>query len=550
IPSFVFQALLSFYQSYAYGKEVYQSGRVWQHKSLTTVAKSLMGAIRLSLAKQKYDELKMVEDYFQFLQEHPLKNLPQKIEANRVVLQEPAGPKNDFGTFFHGFGKGLVKGANLRFQRKIQEDGTFVTELSFKINEVYRKRFEKIYSAMNHLSDQERQEVASLTGAAEVEMPGITQYFLGDQVLGTGSSNNILFKDIGWFMIGRSGAHELEDHIQISLNGDQDIDSFQRILTVLGLDEALKPSTPDDFERMKLGFLFKFFFPLKSDDLQTKDAYFELPVDQLKEEMIRLAPSMENYINECKIDKTEVLPGYFRYTLPIADKVHKLGARALTASMSANTTEITDADGTIVDELIDNDLELDKLTNILKHGLFSQEMRDMARFRGRGINDSGYYGAGGSRCVYTQIILQTDLDKNKKVEEMAYHEDVRFYFSLNALNRGSYQFPKAGWGSKANKMYRHRTNITEFIDKTMPDFARTSTKGGSHEVMVPDTILPEEIMGISIKPELKEPILDRIRQAGLVKTDSAGREVINGIPLDEFISTEPTLSSKNVKYCS
>ncbi|HEX4838833.1 MAG TPA: hypothetical protein VFU89_00140 [Rhabdochlamydiaceae bacterium] len=98
--------------------------------------------------------------------DHPLKNLVQKIEAKRVVLINPTtGEKQDFGAYFYGYGKQLVKGANLRFQYAVTEKGSHVTELHFRISEQYKERVLKHLEALHKSSpEQARQFAASLKG--------------------------------------------------------------------------------------------------------------------------------------------------------------------------------------------------------------------------------------------------------------------------------------------------------------------------------------------------------------------------------------------------
>ena len=71
-----------------------------------------------------------------------------------------------------------------------------------------------------------------------------------------------------------------------------------------------------------------------------------------------------------------------------------------------------------------------------------------------------------------------------------------------------------------------------------------------HEFMLADRILPEEIQGMSVpSKKVKEQIVECFRTGGLIQTDNLGQELINGIPVDQFLSTDERLPLNIIDRC-
>ena len=464
------------------------------------------------------------------LKDHPLKNLVKKIEEKRVVLINPTtGEKQDFGSYFQGYGKGFVKGANLRFQHKVTTEGSHVTELHFRINEIYKERVLKHLDILYNLSPEEAgQFAASLKGkkfTVETELIFGSRGVLPNLKI---QPKSFHVEDVGDLFLNPGS-----DLVKVSLKGEQDVEGFHQFLKAFKLEEALTMSTPQDLEKMKLKFLFKFFYPPEADKLKKEEAFFQLSPEDLKQKIIEIAPEMKKHFETYQIQKTEILPGFARYSIPIDKEVRALGGRALTAGLMYDDWKYS---GSLTPD------RLDRIANIVKHGMLSIRMRRMASINKDGLNTSETYGADNS--IFAQMVWQGDVDKQKNLKKFGYASDVRLYFSLKALNRGSYQYDTDLNGMKIEPYYSKRKNILDFT------FDSEAAKD-NHEVMIPGRILPEEIRAVNVKTqEMREQLVAHFKKHDIIQISAEGKETVHGIPLDDFILVEKSISPKTVENCS
>jgi hypothetical protein len=326
--------------------------------------------------------------------------------------------------------------------------------------------------------------------------------------------------------------------VSLSLSGDQDIGAFQRVLSAIGLGEALKPLTIEDLETIKLRFLFKFFYPGAADELKKDSASFAFSIDQLKQKIFSIAPLMENYWKEYTVQPMELWPGYIRYFIPIEQKINSLGARALTAVLTRSSDGETKT-GELPYHL--GELELNTIVNIIKNGMLSEKIRKSA-----GISTRGLGGDGG---IYTQMIWKEDVESQKSIEELGYSKwgTVRLFFSLSALNRGSYQYNRCLGGRKHNSDYKVRKNLFDFMTY-FPFWRKEARK--KHEIMLPKRILPEEVQGVSVPAEhIREQIFSSLRKYNLIHTDNQGNETINNMPIREFVTVSQQIPKNIIDRC-
>ncbi len=492
VASLIYQACLHFYQFYEERKQV---------KLLTL----LMGIIRVIQACECLREMKSLEYFFS--------QVIEEVGAKRAMITDPQGNPIDFGAFCHGYGKGMVRGANLCFRATEISDKPAI-ELSFKMTEVYLKRFQRILKGIAKLNEKEQLDFATLYGSDFMGFARENEYGINERV--SIPTDVVYLKDLGYCLVGCEPHLHFRDHVKIFA---PTLPHLRRLLTILGLDEALQKSTSDDLERMKIDFLFRMFYPAEAYPLERKRSFFELPLDQLKGKIVKKVPEMKTIFNTYKVGKQELLPGYFRLQVPIDRFLYEKGVRALTASVGFDYEDY------------------DRLANMVKNGMFSQEMRDMNGIQGRGFNDESHYTEGGARSVYTQMIFEKDVQDQNKLEPLfCYASNLRFYFDIRVLNRGSYQYDYDLCGSRKEPYYSNRPSVFNFAAASQPN---------DHEVMVPDRILPGEIKGLSVKDgAVAEKLLQHFRKKGLVQN-----EKINGIPVGEFIQVADRMSEKLVKHC-
>ena len=554
ITSLLAQAIINFYQMCIAAKEVYQAGTPIHEKTLDVIAKGLFSLIRARQGFQ-YLTLHCLLKVKQTEKQEPIKpalgKLSETMAKTRTILTNPInGEKYDLGAWFHGYGKGIVKWGNICFYKKTLADGTTETTLSCKINNLYWDRITQITASLNALTEEERKSLAPFLGCNNLEV-----YPLKALLWGGAKKDELYQVDLGSYHLENLGSLDigvvpfedrpnvLNKHITVSLKGDQEVESFQKILSVFGLGDILEPFSADDLKRMKLGFLFKTFFPQESDLLQKEQEYFDLPPQVLKLKMQFLAPQMSDYFTKYPVNLSEILPGYVRPSIPLAQSAQALTVKALTALYHGSNDRASPDSSNKLDEK-----NLSIVGNIVQNGLFSSTLRLKALMSTDGCYTYRRNGAMGT--IFTQIIWEQDVKAHKKLADFGYSSgNVRFYFSPTALNRGSYQYTDDLYGTKEGVDYQNRKNILNFT-RSFP--LNNNYALACHEVCLPDRLLPNEIRAISVStPEIQTQLVTAFRQAGMVYTDAQGIERLqtNNIPLDDFILTKPYVDEDTVKNC-
>lgn len=589
------QAASNFLHTALHAQTMYQSGEGLSHeKNLACLSETVLGIIHLCQASHCIAQIRTKDSF-----DHPLKDLAKKVDAKRVILTDAQGKEHDFGSHFHGYGKGLVKGMNISFIRTVLPDGSPGIELSFKLNHVHRERLEKTLEKFSKLSAEERKEVLkaldiqasdfkvqtstlfthgvslkkkepevfsekdllksfgieaenfeSLTPQQVIDFKKAVGFISDDEIeepvsldeeqsheedsdarvldfkMGTSDlvlkeGHKITLEGLGTLMIGRLDEYYEKDCLFVQVKEGHDIDTFLKVLSPMGLCDALQPSSPEDFLRMKVGLLFRAFFPRDAFALERSEKFFASSVDELKCEIITEKPEMEKIFQEHlpRMEPREILPGYFRYAIPGFGQ--NIGVRALTHSLLEQTRL--------------NVEELDSLATIFKIGLVSHEWRRTYD------ND-----ASADDVVYTQAIVEENIKYSHPISKFSAYsggKSIRLFLSSRILETPTFQYSNGDdlTGFRNIEEYPQRPSIPELIQTMQaqlsspsPDFTETDF----HEILIKDRIPPEAITGMYIKkPKHKELVVSHFRKRGIIQTDSEGKETINGIPVDEFIHT-------------
>ena len=428
--SLLTQAATCIYQMCIAARDVYREGTPVNVKTLDVIAKGLLGFIRMRQVAELIKQIQVAEFIDQIkgraIVSEPLTNLSRRIDEKQSELVDPTtGKKHKLGAWFHGYGKGIVKWGNIRFNKKTLEDGTIETGLVCQVTNLHWERITQIAGSLNTLTSEESKGLAPILGCEDIKIypnrAAIKGVAFGD-IASEVDCGFYCFGDMGFISIGCCNEDTpnniiFNKYIGFYIKGDKDIGDFQRLLSIIGLGDILEPFTVDDVERMNLGFLFKTLCPQESDALQRDQAYFDLPPKELKAKMQTLVPAMKKYAEQYPVGSSEVLPGYVHPSIQIAAAVHDCGLRALTA-------------------VLFRDWDASMVTSIIQHGLFSQKIQYESGLRNE--LDVIHLRNGAINTVFTQVILQKDVQDHRPLHSFGYTGAIRFYFSLDALNRGSY----------------------------------------------------------------------------------------------------------------
>jgi len=530
---FVVQGLVALYQS----REEFAEGRY--PESLLCFA---MAMLRFSQADQTHEQIQARNLLLSFqkcqelfnraskgrapreLINSELNDIDRHIEQRRVVMKDATGKEYDFGTYFNEYGKELVKGGNLEL-RKVTTDGQTFYELDFKVNRVFRKQIENVIE--DYKSMQEGQVSAVLKAAnSHATDVVITKGEFKAGTLKMGSSHEIAIKSLGHITIGSSPELPgLQQRVIVKIDSTKNLFDLHEMLSLMNMERAIQTSTQLDIERMKLGHLYRVFFPRQATSFERTEEFFSMPVDQLKEKMIADTPDMqgimENYFS--KMEKAEILPGKVRYQIKgLADQLRKEGGEFLTAAITGT---------------YDEDTLFKRVQTILQMGMLSNETRTSHGFISTGLSPRTDFKTGGADSIFTQFISKGHEKKNITVNDLHYQSDVRLLISLDALETGTYQYNDDQFGNRSENScwegtYFNRPGMLEFARSQNID----PTKG--NEVMLKERLDRKYIFGISVRNDrMKTGLTDHLRQANLIQTVN-GVEMVNGTSVDQFIRSE------------
>ena len=207
-----------------------------------------------------------------YLVEHKLSHLDGEVDAHKVTLSNP-DHDYDFGSHFHGYGEGIVKGGNLAF-RTVVIDGKEMTELEFKVNHVARERLGRVIEELGYLRGKEVGEVLSLAGShathLSIEKEGSLSGFFTEG--GKDPVHKVTLEGLGSVSIGASSAWygtwecnvpNLYDKVVVRMESGKTIFDLHELMAFLDLETVLSPFSQEDIDRLKLGHLFHTFFQEK-----------------------------------------------------------------------------------------------------------------------------------------------------------------------------------------------------------------------------------------------------------------------------------------------
>jgi len=446
---------------------------------------------------------------------HPLSSLKERIEAGEVILRNGTGEEIDFGAHFHGNGGALVKGENLAFRTRVV-DGKEVTELDFKVNHAFRGAIDEALKQLKAIKPKEMGEILTLSGS-HAEKLVIDQ---GSLLRGTGgffapgSAYRIKMEGLGEILIGREAAEpNLYDRVVVRLDSNRTLYELHELLSFVDLHQALSLSTKEDIERLKMGHLYRTFFPREATPLERTKEFFDLPLDQLKAKMIEKSPDMKGVFETYfpKMKEEHLLNGRVRYRIDgLAEAAYQEGARALTAAITGSYSEKE---------------QFERLASMLQMGMICTEWRDANGIGQHGLGGFGAdYMSGGADSVFTQLLTEKNCREKMSFNQLHYQSKVRLLLSLEALEMGTYQYHSDSFGNRIydsqspwwrfQEKYGERDGILEYIRKEQ---AAQWTDGG-HEVMFKERIDPSYFKGVVVADQkTKSDLIAYLEGAGLIE---------------------------------
>lgn len=450
------------------------------------------------------------------LLDHPLDNgtLPNR------TLEDINGVEYDCGINGFGMGGQLVKGMNVNLSER---KGKAI--LQFKINHLFREKLGQLVSELQKVDHSELGELLKIYNSRIKHISITEQETEISDFFDVAKELRVDLEGLGSIHFGASGeTHTLHNRITVEMDQTASLYDFHEALALLNLDDALRASAKEDFERMKLGHLFHLFSPKEATLFVREDDYFDLELANFKREIIKRDPHMEDVFATWldRLSFRETLPGKMRLAVDgLAEEAIALGTRGLTTTLTGAWSQ-EDAN--------------ERIGSILKMGMVSSETRHTIELGCPGLSWGADYFTGGADSVFTSFVTE----KNQSFDEFGYAGEFRIHFSPKVLEMGTYQYHTDNFGMRNTDPdwwwwwwlypYLERPTLFDFVEGECQDFCC------DNEVMVKDRIPPELITGISVANQsLKSSLLDYLRNKEMCVRDDVGQERILGKPIDQFV---------------
>ncbi|MCH9631257.1 MAG: hypothetical protein S4CHLAM37_12790 [Chlamydiia bacterium] len=536
---FVFQAILSLYQAQndfaderyieAAGKALMGAARIYQSNEQLNKIKRRNALLEIAYLAELINSIKKGRE-IDDLYEHPLVSVADAASKKEAVLDDGNGNEVSFGAHFFGYGKDAVKGMNIKATKK-----QGCVELEFKLNHVHRESLNKTILKLQALPKEEVNDALKLFSSRAEGLEVKYSKVIQDKKNFYESIFEIKAEGLGSVIVGSSKElPTLYDRVRVRLDQNSTLYDFHEILSFLQIENALKESAKEDIERLKIGHLYRVFYPQSATFFERSEVSFNSSLEEYKEEILKITPKMKQTMSKYldKMQLEEILPGKMRFHVKgLARELEKIGLKGLTSS-------ITGVWGSLD---INKDVS-ERLVSIMKLGMLSNETRLASNIGKNGLSNSADYYNGSSDSIFTQAVTENTTTS----WDFSYWGSARLLFSPEILESGTYQYHSDTFGSRV--LDPGGTNAYHYgkYDKRpgILQFAKAEAKQTHHgnEIMLKERIDPKYISAVVLDSSyLKEEVHANFKRAGLVQTDALGKETINGKAVDDFLLVGPNI---------
>ncbi len=467
-----------------------------------------------------------------FLKGHPLENLEEFIEKHRVMIDD-----KDLGAHIGHMGQDAVKGMNLVLRKK--EDGV---EVIFKLTHVFREKLEPFYVSLMQLEPSEVKEFLFYAGLdiGNVKFGKVlsSYKYTKEEFQPFGHDYRIEVEDLGDIRVGATlSVMSLYDRVITHLKPGKNVRDLHHLLAVAGVGKALRPSTSDDIERMKIGHLLHIYHPQEALALERSENFFKMSLQDLRASITKQHADMATRLEEQNPIPIEVLPGKIRYIIPgLAKEVYARGGRGLFVGVGSHEEE---------------EESFKRIAAMLKGGALSTQLRQESAIPVNGLGPAFDEYVASSDSIFSRLITKSAF--GTPIQSIQFAGEAQLVFSLDVLETGTYQYDEDHAGSRLTpdhipqdslldwmalgdlaNLYSKRDDILTFTEKMQNDFS------DDNEVMIKDRVPPSKITACIVQSEKSR---DRLIEV-LEKHDLIHAGKILGKPVEEFIHVETWLSKE------
>lgn len=458
---------------------------------------------------------------------HPLHKMNAAIEE-KVAQQE--GIAREFGAHFSGLDTGVVKGGNIRINRR-NIDGMQKDVMEFRMSQFARRDLQaNLHQIENNLTafiDSLPPELKTQVTITEIPYTfkgnenGVFSDAQGLSPRGA-QAIQIEFPGIGKVIIGNTQGYgclynNVSVEIDANLADGVGLDRMHQMLSVLGCGPILAEQRPQDDERMRFAVLVHTMFPKEAVQLERTKEFYELPLKDLKIQVRAFLVSkydpdqidaiLNKYEQPDMMKKVEIYPGKSVWAVcDLGDQMRSKGAKGLMMGIT----------------------KLEHIAYMLTYGCLSSQDRLQAGMMVMGASTLRDLMSAGGDTAFARLI--NDMLINEEITSFDFCGDYQLLIDLDACNQGAYGFDDDGFGVKnpshpAYDSYVNRQNLIELSE----------TQRASNEIMIKNRIGPEHIRGIVVKNmKVRMDVKKYLNDCGLVEMRGSEQYVL-GKPINEFV---------------
>lgn len=323
----------------------------------------------------------------------------------------------------------------------------------------------------------------------------------------------------------------LYNRIEIELDSNLEKGEAQKrlktICSLLGIEEVLSNSKPEDIKKIKLMQLYRRYFPSEAYYFEASLKTLKLSYNDLEASILENTPEMKKLINEK--EGVIIKDKYGRIIYQDNSFIEKLKDNGCIGFMSGLTVKEKD------------EKRIEKLTQLIKEGPVSgQDRRDNGLFID-GATSKKDEENNAADNVFVRMISE-GLLKNK-IEDFPLSGNVQILYSFELGGLASYCYKTDHYGAKnqsdpkQSSVYRGRPTLLALSDKLKEE----GSDYLSNEVMIKHSIPTQYICGMILPDEeTRDALIKNLNEEGLIVTDNEGNQAVHGIPLDKFFHISQT----------
>ena len=384
------------------------------------------------------------------IESHPLINLTN-------VVQNAETPK--LGARVSGLDTGILKGGTLCLRERDIENNKTIC-IDFSVNQLNREYLggyvkeiqanpDKFYQNMPEglckgIKIHEKNEFTF--NYVENNQLSVAEQSLMKQTY-TMSSKTIEIEFVGLgkvILANDPECRNLYNSVSIELEPGSDskeaLQKLHQMVVCLGLGPVFEIQRDEDVQRMKIGQLYRAYYPAKAYLFERTPEFYELPVEKLMEKIIGDEKGMKSifkkYLQEKPelMVKEEIYPGESMWT--IGDFDTQLKEKGALGSISKLTGDMGSG------------ANLNTLVSIVEIGLLSSMDRFSSNIATSGMSSKTDIGLGSGKEVFTRLVTKNN------IEDYDIANGCHILVDLEVVNRVTYLHDKDLYGSKADWEYK------------------------------------------------------------------------------------------------